>query len=163
MKKLLFAGPIAVVMALGILGPVSAKPPTAKIRITGGRLTSPLVVTDPEVVGRFSVWHGYLSRARRVVTAPNGGPQPYEVWFYVKFSDDDVRMAYVLYYHPGPSGEHGYIYLPRKGEKWYQLNASTVRMGTGWFHASAEWDALIKPLIAEAETAQQRGSGDSSR
>jgi len=134
---------------------VSAKPPTAKIRITGGQLSTALEVTDLQVLRRFSVWHGYMDLSRRVVTAPTGGRQPYEVWFYVKFSDDDVRMAYVLHYHPSPSSEPGCIYLPRRGEKWYQLNASTIQMATGWFYASREWDAFLKPLITAAEAAQR--------
>ncbi len=155
MKKMFFAAAVAIVMTLEMPGPVSAKLPTTKIRITGGQLSSALEVTDPQVLRRFSAWHGYMDLSRRVVTAPTEGRQRYEVWFYVKFSYDDVRMAYVLYYHPGPSGEPGHIYLPRRGEKWYQLNASTVQMATGWFYASREWDALLKPLITAAEAAKR--------
>ena len=154
MKKA-FAVTLALGLALAMPGGVSAKPGTTKIVITGGRLTRPLEVTDPNVLKHFSVWHGYLG-GTRVTTSPSGEPGPYEVSFHVKFSDTDVRMAYVAYYHPRPSGERGYFYLPRRGEKWHDFNASTIQQATGWFHASREWDALIQPLIAAAETAQRR-------
>ncbi|MGH9789261.1 MAG: hypothetical protein ACRD4U_11230, partial [Candidatus Acidiferrales bacterium] len=103
----------------------------------------------------FSVWHGYLS-GRGLTTAPSVDSKPYEVRFHVKFSDTDIRMAYVAYYYPRPAGERGYFYLPRRGEQWHDFNASTIRQWTGWWHASPEWDALIKPLIQAAEAAQRR-------
>ncbi len=153
MKKL-FAFAIALGLTLAMPELVAAKPGTTKIVITGGRLTRPLEVTDPTVLRNFSVWHGYLGQ--RVTTAPAGESRPYELRFHVRFSNTDVRMAYVAYYHPRPSGERGYIYLPRSGEQWHQFNASTIQQATGWFHASREWDEQIKPLIAAAEGPQLR-------
>jgi len=155
MKRMLCAASIFIVASFGIAEPAYGKPATAKLRITGGHLTRPLEVTDPEVLRGFSVWHGYMESSRRVTTAPTGDYRSYEVWFYVKFSDNDVRMAFVLYYHPSSAGEKGYIYLPRRGEKWHELNASTIQLATGWFYASREWDARIKPLITAAEAAQR--------
>ncbi|MCI0403008.1 MAG: hypothetical protein L0212_05735 [Acidobacteria bacterium] len=152
--KRLFAFAIALGLALAMPELVAAKPGTAKIVITGGRLTRPLEVTDPTVLRNFSVWHGYLGQ--RVTAAPAGESHPYEVRFHVRFSDTDTRMAYVAYYHPRPAGERGYIYLPRSGEQWHQFNASTIQQATGWFHASPEWDALIKPRIEAAESTQRR-------
>ncbi|MGH9789117.1 MAG: hypothetical protein ACRD4U_10490, partial [Candidatus Acidiferrales bacterium] len=91
MKKV-FAVALALGLALATPGPASAKPGTAEIVITGGRLAQPFEVTDPNVLKHFSVWHGYLS-GRGLTTAPSVDSKPYEVRFHVKFSDTDIRMA----------------------------------------------------------------------
>lgn len=158
MKKL-FAVAVAVGLALGTPGAALAKGPTAKIIITGGRLASPLEVTAPEVVKQFNPWGSeFRDGARRAakLDAPARWPQPYEVQFYVRLSDDDIRLMYVIYYLLSPPNQRGYIYLPVRGEQWHGHNAQTMGTTTGWFHASREWDTLIKPLIEGAEAGQRR-------
>lgn len=160
-KKMLLAGATSLVMSLGMPRLASAKGPTVKITITGGHLTAPLEVTDSRVLSSAGPWDGrFMDGSGGVTTPPQGGPQPYEVSFYVKLNGD-IRMAYVVYYRPSPLPGQGYIYLPGRGERWYRLNVSTI-LRTGhdgkWHYASREWEALIKPLIAGAEAAQRHSS-----
>lgn len=172
MKKILPAAAIAVAVSIGVAGSASAKGPTVKITIAGGRLAGVLEVADPRVVGSFSPWApNFMDRDRErreigayswpgigVVTAPPRENQRYEVSFYVRLSDTQVSMKYVFTYCPSPSDDQGYVYLPGPAERWYTLNTSTIyrQADNGkWHYASREWDALIKPLIAAAESGQQ--------
>src|SRR5271169_44121 len=153
--------PTALVATLLILAAISrsawAKSPTAKITISGGTLTSVIEVTDPRILGISNVWYGqFLDGSQGVVKEPPAGLRRYEVWFYIKFSDNDVRRRYVLYYSPNPSAGKGYIYLPGKGETWYSLNVSALlRDGQDGKrnYASPAWEDLIEPIIAGAEAA----------
>jgi len=158
MKKV-FAVALAFGLALAIPGGISAKGPTAKIINTGGRLSLPLEVTAAEVVRQFNPWgHEFRDGARsaKKVDSPGRYPQPYEVQFYVKFSEKETRMKYVIYYRPSTANQRGYIYVPVRGEPWHWHNAETIITTTGWFQASREWDRLVKPLIEAAEAAQRR-------
>ncbi len=163
MKKTLFAAPLAVLLILlGMARAASAKGPTVKITISGGGLTSVFEVTDPRILSSSNVWVGrFLDGSRGSVKEPPRGLRPYEVSFYVKLADDDVRKMYVVYYYPNPSKEQGYIYLPGKGETWYSLNVGTIdRDGQDgkWNYASPAWENLIKLVIARADAAQHHGS-----
>jgi hypothetical protein len=137
-----------------------AKSPTAKITISGGGLTSAVEVTDPRILDISNVWYGkFLDDSQGAVEEPPAGLRRYEVSFYTKVSDNDVRRRYVVYYSPNPSGERGYIYLPGKGETWYSLNVSAIlRDGKDgkWNHASPGWEDLIKPVIAHGEAAAEK-------
>jgi hypothetical protein len=163
MMKSLSAVLIAIVLSVAMPAPLSAKAPTAKITITGRGLTRTVEVTDPRALSSFGPWNGrFIDWSRRIVTEPRGGLEPYEVSFYVKFGDDDVRMVYVVYYYPETSAEHGYIYIPGKGDKWYSLNTSTISHGGKdgkWHYASSEWEARIKPLITGAEPSAHPTAG----
>jgi hypothetical protein len=144
------------VTVLLLAGVALAKPATVKLSIAGANLAKPIEVTDRQVLQHFNVWHGHLDPNRRVPAAPATSDQPYEVRFFVKFSESDVRMAFVLYYYPNLGGQTGYIYLPQRGEKWHDLNYGTVQMATGWFRASRNWETHIKPLLARAEQSADR-------
>jgi len=162
MKKTLFVFPLAaLLMLLGMPGTASAKGPTVKIMISGGGLTSAIEVTDPRILEISNVWGGqFLDRSRGTAEEPPRGLRRYEVSFYVKFADNDVRKKYVVYYYPNLSAEQGYIYLPGKEETWYHLNVGTIwRQGQDgkWNYASPRWEDLIKPVIARAEAAQHHG------
>ncbi|MGH9778500.1 MAG: hypothetical protein ACRD5I_08815 [Candidatus Acidiferrales bacterium] len=155
----MFVAALALGLALAMPVGIFAKAPTAKIIITGGQLNKPLEVAHPEILQRFNPWHGGFrdgSHRPAGVNAPVQWPPPYEVQFYVRFSEKETPMKYVIYYLPGAANERGYIYLPVKGEPWYWHNATTMGTTTGWFRASREWDALIKPLIQAAEAVQRR-------
>ncbi len=163
MKNTLFAFLIGILISVGMPGRVSAKGTTVKIMIVGAWLPSAIEVTDPARVSTFSVWTGgFIDSSRGVVPNPAAGRRPYEVFFYVKLGEDDVRMMYVAYYYPDPSTEQGHMYLPGKGDRWYPLNASSIeRVEDGkLLYASRAWENLIKPLIAGAEAgaARHRGS-----
>jgi DNA-binding beta-propeller fold protein YncE len=77
------------------------------------------------------------------------------VSFYSELGENDVRKTCVVFYYPSSSTEPGLVYLPGRGPVW-GLNVGTiVRHGQDgkWSFASPSWDALIKPIIARAESA----------
>lgn len=160
MKKTLLAAPLAgLLISLAMPHLALAKTSTAKITITGGGLTSPVEITDPRILESSNVWHGgFLDGSRGPVQEPPRGVQPYEVSFYVKLRNNNLRKIYVMYYYPNPLAQPGYIYLPGRGETWYDLNVSTIwRGGEGkWNYASAKWEDLIKPLIARSVSRRGR-------
>src|ERR1700736_138901 len=164
MKKALFVFPLAGLLMLLWMPKVAlAKAPTVKITISGGGLTEPLEVTDPQVLAISDVWSGqFLDSSRSPANeAPKGLPF-YEVSFYVKLEENDVRKVYVVYYYPNPLEKHSFIYLPGEEPIW-GLNAGTIlRQGQDgkWNYASTAWEALIKPTIARAE--DQRKSASTS-
>jgi hypothetical protein len=163
MKKPLVVFPFAFLLTfLGMPEAASAKARTVKIMISGGGLTSPIEVTDPRILDISNVWAGqFLDRSRGTATEPPRGLQRYEVSFYIKITENDVRKRYVLYYFPNPAAEPGYIYLPGKGETSYSLNVWAIlrdEQDGKWNYASPAWEDLIRPTIASAEAAQRQGS-----
>lgn len=163
MKRSVFVFPLAFVLIFaGIPEAVSAKSPTVKIIISGGGLTSAIEVTDSRILDISNVWAGqFLDRSRGTAKGPPRGPRLYEVSFYIKFADNDLRQRYVLYYNPNSATEPGYIYLPGKGEPWYSLNVSAIirdEQDGKWNYASPAWEDLIKPVIDSAQEAQHSGS-----
>jgi hypothetical protein len=153
---------IFLLMFLGIPQAASAKSPTVKIMISGGGLTSTIEATDPRILDISNVWSGqFLDHSRGTAKEPRRGLQRYEVSFYVKIADNEVRKKYVLYYYPNSEAEPGYIYLPGKGETWYSLNVGTIirqEQDGKWNYASPAWEDLIKSVIASAEVTQHQRS-----
>jgi DNA-binding beta-propeller fold protein YncE len=154
-KKVRFAFSLAVLLtSLSSPRAASAKAATIEITISGGGLPSAVEITDPQILALSNVWSGqFLDTSRTPEREPPKGLLPYEVSFFVKLAENDVRKAYVAYYYPSSSKQQGYIYFPgRPGPIWW-LNAGTIlrngRHGT-WNYASAAWEALIKPVIARA-------------
>jgi hypothetical protein len=163
MKKPLFVFPLAFLLIfLGMPEATLAKGRTVKIVISGGGLTSAIVVADSRILDISNVWIGqFLDRSRGIAKEPPRGLQRYEVSFYIKIADNNVWKRYVLYYDPNPATELGYIYLPGKGETWYSLNVGAIirdEQDGKWNYASPAWEDLIKPIIASAEAAQHQGS-----
>ena len=159
-KRILIALMAVPLILVAAARPTWAKEPTAKITISGGGLTSEIEVTDPRILDISNMWYGkFLDQSKGAVKEPPMGLRTYEVWLYIKFSDNDLRRRYVVYYSPGPSTGRGYIYLPGKGQPWYWLNVSALlRDGRDgkWSYASPAWEDLIKPVIAGAEAAPAR-------
>lgn len=152
MKKMpLVASPVVLLVLLGAPSRASAKAPTVKIIVSGGGLKSAVEITDTQLLALSNVWAGnFLDSARGLAEKAPKASETYEVSFYVKFRDEDVRKVYVVYYSPNPSTEQGTIYLPGRGETWYSLNAGTItrRQDGKWNYASRAWEDLIKPVIA---------------
>jgi hypothetical protein len=133
--------------------PMPAKAATFKIIISGPDLPTPLEITDDQILKLSNVWSGqFLDNSHG---HPEKQPErlPYEVSFYVKLNEDDLRLMYVAYYYPEHSTKQGQIYLPGHREPWYYLNTgSIIREGQDglWNYVSPAWEALIKPVIAHA-------------
>jgi DNA-binding beta-propeller fold protein YncE len=131
-----------------------AKAPTAKLTVSGGRLTRSIEVTDPQILEISNAWgDAFLTASRPPLDEAPPGRMPYEVSFYSLMADHDLRKTCVVYYYPGTSTDPGLVYLPGKGAVW-GLNVGTVlRRGQDgrWNYASPAWDGLIKAVITRAE------------
>jgi hypothetical protein len=158
MKERIFAlAKLAVLLVLfGTPMAASAKAFTTEITIAGGGLGRVLGVTDPQLLAMSNVWLGqFLDQSRSPLNEAPPGLQSYEVSFYLKQAENDVRKIYVAYYYPNVGSEQGLIYLPGRGAAW-ELNIGTIMRGPlegKWNYALPAWEALVKPLIANAEAA----------
>ena len=133
-----------------------------KISIRGGKLARTVEITDRESLKSFDPWSGqFIDGDKGFVTNPPDRNQTFEVFFYMKwpgrqsrYDQGDLKLIYALRYYPGRNGEPGYIYLPGKGEAFYDINTFTIiRQGHDgrWHFASPAFEALIKrALMADA-------------
>lgn len=138
-------------------GGASAKAPTIKITISGGELNRPIEIKDRDALALSDVWGGqFLDVSKAAESEPPKGLHAYEVSFFVKLSEHDVRKKYVAYYYPD-KGKQGFLYLPGNGDD-YWLNVGTlVRKGRDgkWNYASPEWEASIKRILRRSNAARQ--------
>ncbi len=175
-----FGAAFALLAALTVPASLFAKGRTVKITIRGAALTTPIESTD-EGLGWFGIWEGagvgvngipqtkgfIIDWGKGVVAERRDGLPRYEVSFYAgcKMSEwgcrtDKASLAYVVSYEYDPSIEQGYVYLPGKGDEWYQLNTFSIfRRGLegNWFSATSEWEKFVRPLM-ERGKAESRAS-----
>ncbi len=166
-----FAALLPLLMMLIVPVPLSAKGDTVKITIKGPCLETPLEIADRGIVAQFNVWTGpgvringkavYMDPNHQYGTFidwPNGVvPEPprelprYEVSFYVKRSAENP--VYVVLYQYDPATQRGYMYLPGKGDEWYQVNVRSIFQGVegGWFYTSRAWEKDVRPLIDKSK------------
>jgi len=156
-KKAIFAflALAAALIFLGLPGEAFAKAPTVKITVSGGRIRRAIEITNPQLLALSDVWRGqFLDLTRSPLTSRPSGPTSYEVSFYVKLAENNVRKMYVVYYYPNVRSEQGFIYIPPEGPL-RQLNWGTIMRSAlegKWIYALPAWEALIKPVIAKSET-----------
>ena len=156
MKKARFALSLGVLVILLWMPTIaSAKCPTVKITVSGGRLRSPIQLTDRQLLEISSAWSfEFLDTSRSPLNDPPQGLVSYEVAFYVGMGENDTRKMCVVYYYPSSSKEQGFIYLPGQGPV-RDLNDSVIsRFGQDgkWNYAAPAWEALVKPAITRAES-----------
>jgi hypothetical protein len=156
MKEKIFALAKLAVLLVLLWTPMAAwaKAPTTEITISGGGLGRVVAVTDPRLLAMSNVfWGQFLDPSRTPLSEAPPGLKAYEISFYVKEAENDVRKMYVAYYYPNVGSEQGFFYLPGRGPVW-ELNIGTIMGGPldgKWSYAMRAWEALIKPVIASAE------------
>ncbi len=132
-----------------------AKGPTLKITINGANLASPVEITDKQILEKFAVWGGLgIDWEKGPVGKPQVTLPRYEVSFHVMHQRPS---DYVLYYAYDPRTGGGYIYLPGKGEKFYESNTFLISYGKegNWFSATGSWSEIARPLIERAKANRQ--------
>jgi hypothetical protein len=165
----------ALIVGIGVFAPVpmAAKAPTVKITISNAEHSAPIVVSDP-AVREFSVWAGPGVSINDIpqttgfvgdwengpVTNPPDVLQRYRIAFYTgcKRSESDSchtdqpQLSYVVFYAYDAARREGYVYVPGRGEPWYDLNTRSILRGVegDWFLASREWKVFIKPFLTGA-------------
>jgi hypothetical protein len=149
---------------IGIPASLSAKGRTVRIIIRGTDLRTPIEITDPTVLANFNVWTGpgtssnksrglIVDWSRGAIPAPPKGLPLYEVFFYADFGSPEKKPVYVVSYEFDPSTRRGYVYLPGRGDKWWQLNVGSIFRGLegNWFSAWIVWEDVAGPLIAKGK------------
>lgn len=135
------------------------KAPTSKVTIISPDGKS-VDITDSNRLKNFSIWAGpntssndpeslIMDWARGSVEAPRHGLRRYRIDFYAKLPNE--RRMYVVWYEYDPLSHQGYVYLPGRGEEWYDLDVGTIIHGTEgkWFYASTTWNGLARSLLKE--------------
>jgi len=146
---------VAVIFGLVLTASIAlpAKGVTTKIRITGPTLTTPVEITDPQVLSGFGVWDwarpghdGFIvSYVNMSSVAPPKQWPRYDVAFYAGTD----KPVYVVAYQFSPSTQQGYVYIPPT-----RLNRSTIGrdgMEDWWLPASRAWERVARPLIAKTK------------
>jgi hypothetical protein len=146
-----------------------AKGRTVRIVITADHLVAAIEATD-DAVGRFGIWEGpgvngggleskgFIAEwSKGIVGDRRHDLDRYTVSFYegCKFTEssachsEEASLAYVVLYEYDPLTGHGYVYLPGKGDEWYQLNVRSIyrRFEGNWFIANDDWQSFVLPLI----------------
>ncbi|MBI3401182.1 MAG: hypothetical protein HY048_07150 [Acidobacteria bacterium] len=145
---------------------LGAKSETKKITIAGDTLASPIVITDPAILGRFNVWTGpgtggtvqgieWKATEGFVVAGttpvdPAPGLARYEVTFLVDRQDRDGHdMAYVIYYEYDARADRGYVYFPGRNDPQWRTNVFMIMRDIEgrWYPASRAWQDVVTPLL----------------
>jgi hypothetical protein len=163
---------LSLVLGAGFAAILSAKAETVKMTITGSELPQPVEITDKSILAAFKIWSGpgnfkiengvrtpilgdgsILWSLGAVPEPPKGLPH-YDVSFYGQLSEEATPM-YVLKYLYDASEKKGYVYLPGKGEEWYEVNVHSIYRGVEgqWFRASDGFCGTVEPLIRKAKMA----------
>jgi hypothetical protein len=173
MLKRLFPSVLGLLLMVGIPASLFAKGRTVRITIKGLDLESPIDITDPKILANFNVWTGpgtssngrtgtanagkglIVDWSQGTISPPPKGLPLYEVFFYADFGNQEEKQVYVVSYEYDPSTQHGYVYLPGKGDKWWRLNVSSIFRGLegNWFSAWSAWEDVARPLIEKAKVA----------
>ena len=150
-------GPITLLLgaALALPAPAAAKGRTVRITLTCTGLAAPIEITQgPLLAFPVGPWGArFMDTTKSTVAPPPDVTGLCEVAFYTEVPNKNPQLSYVMRYQFRPDGSQGYISLPGAGDPWYALNAGTIvradRDGR-WSYAAADWERLIRPLIARA-------------
>jgi len=130
-----------------------SKAPTARIKIEGDNLKSPIEILNPEVLSQFNVWGGeFIDRPRGAVAELPSGLQRLEVTLYVDVAQEPkTTRKYVFAYDVDPTQQRGFIFLPQwKNDLiWHGVEGN-------WLYASKRWNEVIMPIISQ-QTARSSG------
>ena len=167
----------AAMISLAILAlPILAWPKgeTIQFDIDGSDLATPIEMTDPAIVSKFSIWNGpgvstssygvpdppaYLDPNRpvgRFIDWPEGivetrpeGLDRYQVTFRISSRGNAPHSirSYKVLYEFGPDSDQGYIYLPDSSDPNYRNGLIYHGVEGNWFYSSASWEALVRPVI----------------
>ncbi|HEY9231136.1 MAG TPA: hypothetical protein VIS78_03295 [Blastocatellia bacterium] len=139
-----------------------AKGKPDKITVRGGKLARAVEITDRATLKGFDPWGGqFIDWSKGAIAEPMQKTFALEVFFYMKwparhsqYDQGDLKLIYALRYYPGRNGEPGFVYLPGKGEAFYDLNGGTIlRDGHDgrWHVATPAWDALMRQAMISGQ------------
>ena len=78
---------------------LSGKAETVRVTISRGGLTNTIQITNANVLEESQAWGGkFLDPSRPPLTQAPNVDNPYEVTFYSKFHDNDIRKTRVVFW-----------------------------------------------------------------
>jgi len=158
---------------LAVTIPSWAKGDMVLVEIMGGDLPSTIKIIDPKI-DEFNIWAGpgvigagleqaegfIINWKGGVAEKPGLGLEHYQVAFYAgcRTIPDDSKclaekphLAYVVLYDFDRNLNRGFVYLPRIGEPWGDLNGRSIYRGPHieghWFHATDTWQSFVVPIL----------------
>jgi hypothetical protein len=143
---------IAMIASLLLSSAAIGKSETIRLEISGVDLIEPVSINEPEVLKSFSIWGSPgIDWSRGDVPAPQRAKR-YTVTFHQRGREPmhEWHRQYVITYAIDADTNQGYVYLPgpNDGDVYKRNVFSIVRDVEGnWFHASADWEKSVRPLI----------------
>jgi hypothetical protein len=124
-----------------------AKGPTRRLEISGADRVVPLEIRSPAAL--VSVWSDDFFDG--LSPPPETDLPRYRVAFYVLSPGESVeRLMYVVDYVRDPQSGTGFVYLPGRGEKGYELNVRTILRAEHdgrWHHARPAWSTALNSAL----------------
>jgi hypothetical protein len=164
---------LTLLIVLTFPGLALAKGRTVKITMDAVSGQHQRIEMNAPDVSQFHIWDGpgtFVNSVEEldgfIVDWRNGpqkqraGSQRYRVSFYTGCRMDEdhcrtsvPRLSYVVIYEFDPNAGVGFVYLPGKGEEWYDVNTRSLLRGRegNWFVATTAWQKYVAPYIAKAE------------
>lgn len=143
-------------VALVVAAPAAfAKAPPDKVVVTGPRLRAPLEITDLATLGQFDPWTGdFFAPGQDVLESLPTPDRAYDLLIYLKDDGGIERVIYAMSYYADPATGQGYLRLPGVGERWNDVNRSTIlRDGEArWLRVSPAFDAVMQRLLGMQAT-----------
>ncbi|MBV9083635.1 MAG: hypothetical protein JOZ62_13225 [Acidobacteriaceae bacterium] len=155
---------------LSLTVPLWAKAETILIQVEGANLTSPIEITSPEALHKYTFFDGPGVSTSAGGYAPGSiidwqsGPlakppaqcRHYKISAYwparatAQCFTDRPCLVYVAFYDYDPASQRGFVYLPGKGEQWHDLDIGILYHGVEghWFGATNSWTGFLRTLIA---------------
>ena len=154
--------------------PILAKLELVRVTITGAALPAPVEITDQLALRGFNIWSGpgnfkiegglripivrdgSILWSQGIVSEPPKELPKYELTFYGGLPEE--RIMYVFRYVYDSIARKGYVYLPGRGEKWYEVNVRSILRGVegNWFHASEDFANAVEAAVRKAKAASEK-------
>ncbi len=161
---------MASILILAVSTTSWSKGQNIRIEIVGDGLSTPIVITYPEILNRFNIWNGpgvsvrgpdgvkyppahldpnksagrFIDWPQGMVTEQLPGLQRLEVTFFLSFPrQPSGERSYIFAYEVDTSELRGFIYLPM-----WSNNLIAHRVEGNWLYATEQWNEAIAPIVA---------------
>lgn len=150
----------AVVCLLFAVSGAYAKLALSALFISGGSLSRPLEVTDPELLQSSNPWFGTFIPQWNHAPKEEGASPPetaprYEISFYAITSPNEPpHIIYVAYYAFDSGTHRGFLYLPGRHEQWNSTNGGSIlrpHQDGRWNLADPGWCDRINAVISRSQ------------
>lgn len=149
------------------------KADTILIEVNGINLASPLEITSPEALKKYTFFDGpgvttfdggyaqgtIVDWKSGTVASPPARRDHYQISVYWPPHErpqagcftEKPCLVYVAFYDYDPVSRQGFVYLPGEGERWHDLDINLLYHGHAveghWFRATDAWTAFMRSLI----------------